>query len=136
MRLTKYGHACVRIEHAEGAVLIDPGMFSGPEVVAGVSALLITHEHADHFTEGQVRAAVEANPGLRVYTNSSVARQLDGIGAKVTVVGDGDAFDLDGLPVTVHGEWHAEIHADIPRIPNIGFLLGGRAFHPGDALTV
>ncbi|WP_318552223.1 MBL fold metallo-hydrolase [Kitasatospora fiedleri] len=111
-------------------------MFSGTEVVADVNALLITHEHADHFTEQQVRAAVEANPGLRVYTNSAVARQLEGIGARVTVVGDGDAFDLDGLPVTVHGEWHAEIHPDIPRIPNIGFLLGGRAFHPGDALTL
>ncbi|MFJ5231763.1 MBL fold metallo-hydrolase [Kitasatospora sp. NPDC088391] len=135
MRLTKFGHACVRIEHAGGAVLIDPGMFSGPEVVAGVSALLITHEHADHFTEERVRAAVEANPGLRVFTNGAVARQLEGIGTKVTVVGDGDAFDLEGLPVTVHGEWHAEIHRDIPRIPNIGFLLGGRVFHPGDALT-
>jgi hypothetical protein len=41
-----------------------------------------------------------------------------------------------GFEVTVHGELHAEIHPDIPRIPNIGFLVDGQVFHPGDALTV
>jgi hypothetical protein len=38
--------------------------------------------------------------------------------------------------VTVHGELHAEIHPEVPRIPNIGFLVGGQVFHPGDAFTV
>jgi hypothetical protein len=28
------------------------------------------------------------------------------------------------------------IHTDIPRIRNVGFLLDGALFHPGDALTV
>jgi hypothetical protein len=36
----------------------------------------------------------------------------------------------------VHGELHAEIHPEIPRIANVGFLVGGQVFHPGDALTV
>jgi hypothetical protein len=38
--------------------------------------------------------------------------------------------------VTVHGELHAEIHPEIPRIPNMGFLVAGQVFHPGDALTI
>ncbi len=37
----------------------------------------------------------------------------------------------------VHGELHAVIHPDIPRVTNVGFLVeGGKVFHPGDALTV
>ena len=52
------------------------------------------------------------------------------------VVGHGDAFTAAGFDVHVHGELHAEIHPDIPRIPNVGFLVGGQVFHPGDALTV
>ena len=36
----------------------------------------------------------------------------------------------------MHGELHAEIHPDLPRIPNVGFLVDGQVFHPGDALTV
>lgn len=36
----------------------------------------------------------------------------------------------------MHGTWHAVIHPDVPRIPNIGFLVDRSLFHPGDALTV
>jgi L-ascorbate metabolism protein UlaG (beta-lactamase superfamily) len=28
------------------------------------------------------------------------------------------------------------MHADIPVIPNVGYLIGGRLLHPGDSLTV
>jgi L-ascorbate metabolism protein UlaG (beta-lactamase superfamily) len=28
------------------------------------------------------------------------------------------------------------IHPDIPIVPNVGYLVSGRFFHPGDALTV
>ena len=33
------------------------------------------------------------------------------------------------------GREHAVIHPDIPRVANVGYLVGGRLFHPGDALT-
>jgi len=136
MRLTKFGHACVRVEHADATVVIDPGVFTSADAVDGADAVLITHEHFDHFVEDRLRAAADANPGLRIWANRSVARQLDGLGARVTVVGEGDAFDINGLDVSVHGEWHAVIHPEIPRVGNIGFLLGGKLFHPGDALTL
>ncbi|WP_208638123.1 MBL fold metallo-hydrolase, partial [Streptomyces murinus] len=48
-----------------------------------------------------------------------------------------DTFTAAGFDVRVHGELHAVIHPDIPRITNVGYLLdGGKIFHPGDALTV
>ncbi|WP_371496341.1 MBL fold metallo-hydrolase [Kitasatospora sp. NBC_00374] len=136
MRLTKLGHACVRIERGGTTVVIDPGMFTEADAVRGADAVLITHEHLDHFAEDRLRAAVADQPGLRIWTNRAVADRLDGIGANVSVVGEGDAFEIDGLDVSVHGEWHAVIHPDIPRVGNIGFLLGGTLFHPGDALTL
>ena len=98
--------------------------------------MLITHEHADHFAPDRLRAALDADPALEVWTNGSVAGQLDGLGNRVHVVGHGDAVTVAGFDVHVHGELHAEIHPEIPRIPNIGFLVDGQVFHPGDALTV
>ncbi|WP_042418038.1 MBL fold metallo-hydrolase [Streptacidiphilus anmyonensis] len=136
MRITKFGHACIRLEHDGTTVVIDPGVFTDPAALDGADAVLITHEHVDHFEEGRLRAALEADPGLRVWTNSAVAAQLDGQARRVTVVGEGDAFDVNGLEVSVHGEWHAVIHPEIPQVRNVGFLLGGRLFHPGDAFTV
>ncbi|MER5351261.1 MBL fold metallo-hydrolase [Kitasatospora sp. NPDC002551] len=136
MRITKFGHACVRLEHEGTTVVVDPGAFTDPAALAGADAVLITHEHADHFEEARLRAALEADPGLRVWTNPDVARQLDGVARRVTAVGEDDAFEIGGIGVTVHGEWHAVIHPDIPRVRNLGFLFDGRLFHPGDALTV
>lgn len=136
MRLTKLGHACVRLEQDGTTIVIDPGMFTGADATRGADAVLITHEHMDHFAEERLRAAVADNPGLRIWANRAVAGMLEGIGANVNVVGEGDAFDIDGVSVSVHGEWHAVIHPEIPRIGNIGYLLDGRVFHPGDSFTV
>ncbi|MCU1678829.1 MAG: hypothetical protein JWM93_3587, partial [Frankiales bacterium] len=86
--------------------------------------------------EQQIRSALDAQPGLEIWTNSAVAAQLAGAGPRVHAVGDGDAFSVGGVDVTVHGEWHEVVHADLPRAKNIGFFLGGSVFHPGDAFTM
>lgn len=135
MKLTKHGHAAVSVERDGRRLVIDAGAFTDPGVVDGADALLITHEHADHFVEATVRAKVRADPGLQVYCHRAVADQLAGLGSNLHVVGEGDSFEAAGLPVSVHGQMHAVIHPDIPRITNIGFLLDGQVFHPGDALT-
>jgi len=136
MELTKHGHACVVLAEDGRRLVIDPGAFTDPAVLTGASAVLVTHEHFDHFVPDQLRAAMDADPALEVWTNGSVAGQLEGLGTRVHVVGDGDAVEVAGFEVQVHGELHAVIHPDIPRIPNVGFLVGGLVFHPGDALTV
>lgn len=136
MQLTKLGHACVRLSGPGGTLVLDPGAFSGDAPLEGADAVLITHEHADHFVEATVRAAVEASPGLQVWTVAAVAASLDGLGDRLHVVGDGDAFEAAGFAVQAHGTWHEVIHPDIPRITNTGFLVDGSVFHPGDALTV
>jgi L-ascorbate metabolism protein UlaG (beta-lactamase superfamily) len=136
MNLTKFGHACIRIEGDGGSLVIDPGAFTEDASVEGADAILISHEHPDHFVEARVRAAAAANPGLQVWTVAAVAASLTGLGDQLHVVGDGDTFTAAGFAVEAHGTWHAEIHRDIPRITNSGFLIEGRLFHPGDALTV
>lgn len=137
MRLTKFGHACVRLEKDGRTLVLDPGVFTEPEALTGADAVLITHEHVDHFQEDRLRAAAEADPALRIWTNGSVADQLTGLGeGRVIRVGHGDAFTAAGFEIEVHGEWHAQIHPDIPLVGNIGFAVDGELFHPGDALTV
>ncbi|MFE7120498.1 MBL fold metallo-hydrolase [Streptomyces sp. NPDC057654] len=136
MQLTKFGHACVGIEKDGRRLVVDPGGLTEPQALDGADAVLVTHEHFDHFSEEALRRAAENNPALRIWTNSAVAGQLDGLGARVTAVGEGDAFTAAGFEVTVHGAWHEDLHPDIPRVANIGFLVDGALFHPGDALTV
>jgi L-ascorbate metabolism protein UlaG (beta-lactamase superfamily) len=136
MRITKFGHACVRVEH-EGAVLvIDPGGWTGPEAVDGATAVLVTHEHPDHYLPDHLRRA-----DCRVVTIDAVAQQVvddaPDLLERLTVVAPGDVLDL-GISVQVVGELHAVIHPELPRFDNSGYLLEGGGtslFHPGDALT-
>jgi L-ascorbate metabolism protein UlaG (beta-lactamase superfamily) len=136
VQLTKLGHACVRLGKDGANLVIDPGVWSGPDALTGASAILITHEHADHLDAAAVRAALAGDPGLQVWTNASVAAQLADAADRVHVVSHGDTFTAAGFDVGVYGQEHAVIHPDIPVIPNTGFVVDGEVFHPGDALTV
>ncbi|WP_328827682.1 MBL fold metallo-hydrolase [Streptomyces sp. NBC_00252] len=138
MKLTKNSHACIRLEKDGRSLVIDPGTFTEEDAAVGAEAILVTHEHLDHFNEDRLRAGLDANPAAEIWTLKSVADQLSAaFPGRVHTVGHGDTFTAAGFDVQVHGELHAVIHPDIPRITNVGFLVdGGRVFHPGDALTV
>ena len=136
MRFTKLGHSCVRLEKDGAHLVIDPGVWSGTDPLAGANALLITHEHVDHINSDVVRAALEADAGLELWTTGAVAEQFAGFGGRVHAVGHGDAFTAAGFDVHVYGRDHAPIYPGMPVVANVGFAIDGNVFHPGDAFTV
>jgi L-ascorbate metabolism protein UlaG (beta-lactamase superfamily) len=137
MRLTKFGHSCLLVEEGGARVLLDPGSFSeGFETLEGLTAVCLTHQHVDHVDPERVRPLLDRNPGVRVVSDEGSAEALGGAGADVEVVHDGDELALGGLALRVVGRDHAAVHPEVPVVPNVGYLVGGRLFHPGDALTM
>lgn len=144
MRLTKFGHACVRLEHDDRVLVIDPGVYSEAESLEGVSDVLVTHEHADHIDIDKLVAARKANPALTVYTNAALAEKLDRLAGAVTSVAVGQTFTAAGFSVRVVGGAHAEIYDGLPGCANVGFIVdgsvdgsgGGGVYHPGDSVFV
>ncbi|MDR3082670.1 MAG: MBL fold metallo-hydrolase, partial [Streptomyces sp.] len=111
MKLTKKSHACIRLEKDGRSLVVDPGMFSEEDAAFGAEAILVTHEHPDHFDEGRLRTALEGNPDAEIWTLKSVAEQLAAaFPGRVHTVGHGDTFTAAGFDVQVHGELHAVIH--------------------------
>src|SRR6516225_4209291 len=105
MRMTKLGHACVRLEKDGTALVIDPGTWSDADAaLSGASAVLITHEHADHLDADAVRAALSGDPGLELWTNATVAGQFADFGRRVHAVAHGDTFTAAGFDVHVYGQ--------------------------------
>lgn len=137
MRLTKYGHSCVRFDDGGRALVIDPGTFSEvAEALAGADAVLITHEHVDHVDEPALRAAAAANPALAIWAPAPVAASLADLGDRVTAVGAGESFAAAGYSVRTFGGDHAQIHPKVPIVPNVAYLIDDAVYHPGDSFTV
>jgi L-ascorbate metabolism protein UlaG (beta-lactamase superfamily) len=136
MMLTKHAHACVVVSTFASSLVIDPGTFTPDvaDVLKSVDAVLITHDHFDHVDEAAVAAALTTRPSLSVYAPAAVAAKLPF--DSVTVVTGGEEFAVGDITVRSLSGRHAVIHADIPQIDDIGYLVGGTVFHPGDAYLV
>lgn len=143
MLLTKFTHACVRLEQDGSVIVLDPGNFSEvEEAVAGASAIMITHEHPDHVDEARICAAVHADPRLAVYAPAGVAQALrdalgqDASASRVHAVEPGEFHTVAGFDVQTFGGQHALIHPHIPVVRNVGYLINGELYHPGDSFIV
>jgi len=136
MQIRKFRHSCLHVTDSDASILIDPGAFStGYDSLTGLTAVLITHGHADHLDPDGLARVLTANPQASVYADAASAAQLAETGTAVTAVRPGEVLDV-GTSVQVSGGEHAVIHDDIPRVPNVCYLIGDTLLHPGDSLVV
>jgi len=137
VRMTKYTHSCVRLERGGRSLVIDPGVWSEPAALMAASAVLITHEHADHIDADRLVATLAGDPACRVFAPAPVAESLSDLGNRFVAVAPGDRFGAAGLDVQVVGGEHAETYEGLPGCANVGYVIeGGGLYHPGDALFV
>jgi L-ascorbate metabolism protein UlaG (beta-lactamase superfamily) len=141
MKLTKYTHACVRLEKETGVLVLDPGTFSeSAEALAGANAVLVTHEHPDHLDTEAVVDALNSNKDLALYAPGSVAAQLrgeaSGAADRIHTVEPGSSFQAAGFEIRSFGGQHALIHPQIPMVANIGYLVDQNVYHPGDSFII
>lgn len=136
MRITKFGHCCLLVEEKDVRLLFDPGNFSAVPDVENLDAILITHEHADHYHLDSLNTVRAKNPSARIITQEGVGKFLGEAGIPHEVIKDGQDVEIRGVTIGGRGTDHACIHTDIPLIRNIGFLIAGKLFYPGDSFTI
>lgn len=137
MRLTRFGHAALLVEHEGARVLIDPGAYSTRwHDLVELDAVLVTHAHHDHFDQEHITGLAASNPKAPIVAHPAVCSLLPA-GIAHRAIEPGESFDVGGIRVNAVGGLHALVHDRIPRIPNLGLVLettgGPRVFHPGDA---
>jgi L-ascorbate metabolism protein UlaG (beta-lactamase superfamily) len=141
MKLTKFTHACVRLEKDGRVLVFDPGTFSETDqALAGADTVLITHEHADHVDVDAVAAALLGNAALELYAPEAVAAALRSkapdAGSRIHAAAAGEDFETAGFSVRTFGGQHALIHPQIPVVANVGYLVDDNVYHPGDSFAI
>ena len=139
MKLTKLEHAALILELSGKKLYIDPGSFTTALTgTAGAVAVVITHEHADHWTPEQLGRIIEMNSDLRIFAPAGVARAIAAVNADldVTTVQAGDTALVEPFSLRFFGATHAVIHESIPVIDNVGVLVNDELYYAGDAFTI
>ncbi|MCU1416255.1 MAG: fold metallo-hydrolase [Schumannella sp.] len=134
MKVTKYEHATLLLSIGDDTLVIDPGMFLSAVDFGNVAAIVITHEHGDHWTPDQLGRILEKNPDAPVYGPAGV--QTAAHGFDVTVVKAGDEIEAGPFTLKFFGETHALIHESVPAPDNLGVLVNDELYYPGDSYTV
>lgn len=132
MKITKHNHACVIIEDAGQKVIIDPGTFlpTLPDV-SGAVALIVTHEHPDHFNPEHINSIIAANPDIEIFAADGIAEVMPDI--EITAAIPGEELTAGSFTFNFFGGKHALIHKTLPRPNNVGVLINKTIYYPGDS---
>lgn len=135
MKLTKYEHACFTIENDGAVIVVDPGGFSGDFIApANVVAVIVTHQHGDHF-DSDILAAIHAkNPEALLLADQSLIDSVPEFRSQAVTAGE--KTTVAGFTLAFFGGQHAEIHRSMPTIPNVGVLINDLLYYPGDSLAI
>ncbi|ASK65133.1 Zn-dependent hydrolase [Brachybacterium avium] len=159
MKIHHLVHSCLLVEIAGRRLLVDPGGFSteavrglDAELLSGLDAVLITHQHPDHLDRALLQEVLDRAGGAEVIAEPETAALLAepaGDAAaipaqRLLALAAGDTHELPAVPgeqavrLEAVGGQHAVIHPDIPRVGNSGLVLsagdGPRLGITGDSL--
>ncbi|MES2867596.1 MBL fold metallo-hydrolase [Microbacterium sp.] len=135
MRVTKFEHATLRLDLSGDTLIVDPGSFTSPLVdLSGLVAIVITHEHPDHWTPDHLDRILRDAPGTRIFAPAGVAAAATGY--EITVVEPGDSMSAGAFTLRFFGGDHEVIHSSLPRVQNLGVLINDALYYPGDSYAV
>ncbi|MBK4346272.1 MBL fold metallo-hydrolase [Lacisediminihabitans changchengi] len=135
MRVTKQEHAALILQSAEKVLVVDPGSFTTALVgLSNVVGIVITHEHADHWTAEQLTRIIDRNPDAVIYGPAGVVAAASDF--HVVVVEAGDTVTVEPFTLRFFGGEHAVIHSSIPVVDNLGVLVNDTLYYPGDSYTI
>lgn len=132
MRVTKFEHATLTLVDTGSTLVIDPGSFTAPlGELEDVVGIVITHEHADHWTPDHLDRILGTFPSIPIFAPEGVAKAAADY--DITVVHAGDVIEVEPFRLEFFGGRHAVIHESIPVVDNLGVLVNGDFYYPGDS---
>lgn len=134
MNLIKYSHACFVLEKDGQSLVVDPGVWSKDfQCPDNVVAIVITHDHPDHLDPETLADIAAKNPEVPLYAHAAVTASLHDTAVSVKA---GDTVSVGTFSLTFTGGEHALIDSSLPRIANLGVIVDGLVYYPGDSFAM
>jgi len=135
MKITKYEHACFTAEQDGDVLVVDPGELTTDFIVPeNVVAIVITHEHPDHYDHNHIAAIIDKNPDALIVGPVSVTDKITTL--ETRSVSGGDSITVGVFSLEFYGTMHEVIHPSVPPVENVGVLVNELVYYPGDSFTV
>jgi len=135
MKLTKYQHACLVLEKESSTIIIDPGSFSHDFIMPKrVDAIIITHNHPDHFDPQLVRHILDHHSKATLIAHEEISGQFTDHSVIAPQVGP--VYTISAFSLRFFGGQHAQIAETIPVPVNFGVLVDESLYYPGDSFVV
>ena len=133
VRITKYEHSALLLSKGDDILVIDPGNFLSLTDFLDVVGVVVTHEHADHWTDDNLTRILKDSPEARILGPAGVAAAATSF--TVETVAAGDAVEVGPFSLRFFGGRHAVIHSSIPVIDNVGVLVDDEFYYAGDSFA-
>lgn len=134
MRIVKRGHACLEVHDAGQTLVIDPGDHTEPLEIEHLAGVVITHEHADHWDDAHLGALRRQFPEAPFFGPPGVLEAAEE--HEIVPVHAGETHTVGPFELRFFGGEHAVIHDSIPVVDNVGVLVNGALYYPGDSFAV
>lgn len=131
MKLTKFMHSCVLVEHDDKAVLFEPGIFSWNSGLVQVASMpmldrvVVSHKHPDHCAEPFVRELAKVFPDAQWFAPSDTHEELRSWG--VQNVTNQSSEELQVIELN-----HAPVEPFAEPVQNLVTHWNEVVTHPGD----
>ena len=136
MKLTKYEHACFTLEKDGKLLVVDPGGYTTDlPALENAAGVVITHHHGDHLDPNALEALFATSPDIEIYGTEQVDEQLSDKQFKHHAVHAGDKVTVGPFNLEFFGGDHAEIHSSRPIDQNVGVMINGTVYYPGDSFA-
>ncbi|MBR3319580.1 MBL fold metallo-hydrolase [Candidatus Saccharibacteria bacterium] len=133
MKITKLEHSGIIIEKGGKLIVFDPVELTKEiPLLENVSAIIVTHKHADHLQPEIISRIRNDNPSAKIFTTEDTASLIDGS----VVAKGGDGFEIDGFKLGFFGKDHAAIIPGQIPCENIGVVVDDRIVNPGDSFEL
>jgi L-ascorbate metabolism protein UlaG (beta-lactamase superfamily) len=134
MKLTKFEHACFTVELDGKLLVVDPGVLSPDFTVSdNIVAVIVTHEHPDHFDPETLAKIYDKNPDSLLISTQAVIDKMINHTSQVAI--PGESLTVGPFNLSFFGGAHAEIYKTVPVVDNVAVLINESLYYPGDSFT-